>query len=161
MTVGQFNECVDLHADGLYRFVLKNLQHMEDARDVVQNSFEKLWMHRGSVDPAKAKSYLFTIAYHQTVDHVRRRKLAREVEHDPGQAVLNRSAQPDIARILEEALSRLNPTQKSLVLLKDYEGYSYQEIGEITGLNPTQVKVYLHRARMTLRNYLVKPENIV
>jgi RNA polymerase sigma-70 factor (ECF subfamily) len=74
---------------------------------------------------------------------------------------MNRSAQPDVSRILDEALSRLNPTQKSLVLLKDYEGYSYQEIGEITGLNPTQVKVYLHRARMTLRSYLVKPENIV
>jgi RNA polymerase sigma factor (sigma-70 family) len=161
MTVRQYNECVDLYADGLYRFVLKNLRQGEDARDVVQSSFEKLWMHHGTVDPAKAKSYLFTIAYHQTVDHIRRERRARLVEKDPEPVVMNRSSQPDVTRILDEALSRLNHTQRNLVLLKDYEGYSYQEIGEITGLNATQVKVYLHRARMTLREYLVKPENIV
>jgi len=61
---------------------------------------------------------------------------------------------------LMEALSRLNETQKSLVMLKDYEGYSYEEIGEIMGLNESQVKVYLHRARQTLRTYLVSAENI-
>ena len=64
-------------------------------------------------------------------------------------------------KILEEALSRLNETQRSLVLLKDYEGYSYEEIGQITGLNESQVKVYLHRARIQLKNYLVKPENVI
>jgi DNA-directed RNA polymerase specialized sigma24 family protein len=48
-----------------------------------------------------------------------------------------------------------------LVMLKDYEGYSYQEIGEITGLNESQVKVYLHRARLQLREYIVKPENVI
>jgi RNA polymerase sigma factor (sigma-70 family) len=161
MTARQYNDCVDRYADGLYRFVLKNLRHDEDARDVVQSSFEKLWVHHDSVDPAKAKSYLFTVAYHQTIDHIRRERRVRLTVEYPGSRVSDRCTEPDIARILDEALSRLNPTQKSLVLLKDYEGYSYQEIGEITGLNPTQVKVYLHRARMTLRSYLVKPENIV
>jgi RNA polymerase sigma-70 factor (ECF subfamily) len=48
-----------------------------------------------------------------------------------------------------------------LVLLKDYEGYNYEEIGQITGLNESQVKVYLHRARLNLRNYLGKPENVM
>jgi RNA polymerase sigma factor (sigma-70 family) len=64
-------------------------------------------------------------------------------------------------KILETALARLNETQRSLVLLKDYEGYSYEEIGEITGLSASQVKVYLHRARIQLKNYLVNPENIL
>ena len=64
-------------------------------------------------------------------------------------------------KVLEQALDRLSETQKSLVLLKDYEGYSYEEIGRITGLNESQVKVYLHRARIQLKNYLVKPENVV
>ena len=62
---------------------------------------------------------------------------------------------------MNEALNKLNETQKSLVLLKDYEGYNYQEIGKITGLNESQVKVYLHRARLQLREYLVKPENVI
>jgi RNA polymerase sigma-70 factor (ECF subfamily) len=64
------------------------------------------------------------------------------------------------SRLLLEAVNRLNTTQRSLVMLKDYEGYSYEEIGQITGLNASQVKVYLHRARITLKNYLVNPENV-
>jgi RNA polymerase sigma factor (sigma-70 family) len=67
----------------------------------------------------------------------------------------------NIKKILENALSRLSDMQRSLVLLKDYEGYSYEEIGQITGLNESQVKVYLHRARLQLKNYLVKPENVL
>ena len=64
-------------------------------------------------------------------------------------------------KALQEALNRLSEVQKSLVMLKDYEGYSYEEIGQITGLNEGQVKVYLHRARLALRNYLVSPENVM
>lgn len=59
-----------------------------------------------------------------------------------------------------DALNRLNETQKSLVMLKDYEGYNYEEIGQIMDLTESQVKVYLHRARLALRNYLVSPENV-
>jgi DNA-directed RNA polymerase specialized sigma24 family protein len=46
-------------------------------------------------------------------------------------------------------------------MLKDYEGYSYTEIGKITNLSESQVKVYLHRARLQLRNYLVTVENVL
>jgi len=67
----------------------------------------------------------------------------------------------NLKKNLHDALNTLNETQRSLVLLKDYEGYSYEEIGKITGLNESQVKVYLHRARLSLRNYLVKPENVL
>jgi RNA polymerase sigma-70 factor (ECF subfamily) len=45
-------------------------------------------------------------------------------------------------------------------MLKDYEGYSYEEIGKITGLQESQVKVYLHRARQKLRNILVSTEQV-
>jgi RNA polymerase sigma-70 factor (ECF subfamily) len=64
-------------------------------------------------------------------------------------------------RILDEALRQLSETQRSLVMLKDYEGYNYAEIGQITGLNESQVKVYLHRARLLLRDYIVKIENVI
>jgi RNA polymerase sigma-70 factor (ECF subfamily) len=54
----------------------------------------------------------------------------------------------------------LPPDQQSALLLRDYEGYSYKEISEITGLNEAQVKVYIYRARVFLKNYLVKIENV-
>jgi len=63
-------------------------------------------------------------------------------------------AQAELKQLLMRAVNQLNPTQKSLVLLKDYEGYSYQEIAEIMNLSDSQVKVYLHRARLILKNKL-------
>jgi RNA polymerase sigma-70 factor (ECF subfamily) len=81
-------------------------------------------------------------------------------EFDENSRVIHRPAH-NAKKILEEALARLSETQRSLVMLKDYEGYSYEEIGRISGLNESQVKVYLHRARVQLKNYLVKQENVI
>ncbi|HRX93437.1 MAG TPA: RNA polymerase sigma factor, partial [Chitinophagaceae bacterium] len=67
----------------------------------------------------------------------------------------------NLKKVLNEALARLSDTQRSLVMLKDYEGYSYDEIGQIMNLNASQVKVYLHRARVQLKEYLVKIENVI
>jgi RNA polymerase sigma factor (sigma-70 family) len=161
MTEREYNDCVDAHADGVYRFILKNLQHTEDARDIVQTAFEKMWKNRDAVVSETAKSYLFTVAYHQMIDHIRKSKRVQLVEtFDEGSRVSS-AVSPDLKKELERALQRLTPLQKSLILLKDYEGYSYDEIGKITALNPSQVKVYLHRARLQLRDFVGKPENII
>lgn len=162
MTEAEYNQCVHQYADNVFRFVVKNLRHEEDARDVVQTAFEKLWRNRLEVDNEKCKSYLFTIAYHQLIDHVRKMKKVRsqeEVKENSAFAPVQQSS--NLKEILMQALNTLSETQKSLVMLKDYEGYNYEEIGQITGLNPSQVKVYLHRARLALRNYLVKLENVI
>ena len=161
MTEREYNECVTNHADNVYRFILKNLRHEEDARDVVQGAFEKLWKTRRDVEVDKSKSYLFTIAYHQMIDHLRKIKRVQLREEFREEARVHARPAHNLKKVLEDALARLNETQRSLVLLKDYEGYSYEEIGRITGLNESQVKVYLHRARIQLKNYLVSVENII
>ncbi len=161
MTEREYNQCVNLYADNVYRFILKNLRHEEDSKDVVQGAFEKMWIHREQVDNEKCKSYLFTIAYNQMIDHIRKNKRISLKETFNEEARGAEREQHNAKRILDEALSKLSPTQKSLVMLKDYEGYNYAEIGEITGLNESQVKVYLHRARIQLRQYIVKPENVL
>ena len=161
MTEREYNECVRTYADNVYRFIVKNLRHEEDARDVVQTAFEKMWRNRYEVDAAKCKSYLFTVAYHQMIDHIRKNKRIHLKEEFNEESRIQDRPAHNMKKVLEEALSRLSETQRSLVLLKDYEGYSYEEIGKITGLNESQVKVYLHRARVQLKNYLVKPENVM
>lgn len=161
MTEKEYNQCVHQYADNVYRFIVKNLHHEEDARDIVQTAFEKMWINRAEVDNGRCKSYLFTIAYHQMIDHIRKVKRIRLKEDFEENARVYDKPAHNTKKILEEALGRLNETQRSLVLLKDYEGYSYDEIGQITGLNVSQVKVYLHRARIQLKNYLVSPENVM
>jgi RNA polymerase sigma factor (sigma-70 family) len=161
MTEREYNQCVNQYADNVYRFIVKNLRHEEDARDIVQTAFEKLWRNREAVENEKSKSYLFTVAYNQMIDHIRKNKrIQLQDEFAEDGRVQQASNNNNLKKALMEALNRLNETQKSLVMLKDYEGYSYEEIGEIMGLSGSQVKVYLHRARLTLREYLVSPENV-
>jgi RNA polymerase sigma factor (sigma-70 family) len=161
MTDREYNECVNLYADNVYRFIVKNLRHEEDARDVVQTAFEKMWRNRAEVDAQRSKSYLFTVAYHQMIDHIRKVKKVQLKEEFGEETKVQDKKANNLKKVLEEALSRLGETQRSLVLLKDYEGYSYEEIGKITGLSDSQVKVYLHRARVQLKEYLVKIENVI
>jgi RNA polymerase sigma factor (sigma-70 family) len=161
MTDKEYNECVTNYADNVYRFILKNLRHEDDAKDVVQTAFEKLWVNRAGIQSEKSKSYLFTVAYHQMIDHIRKTKRIHLKEEFAEELRTVDKPMNNIKKILEKALLKLSDLQRSLVLLKDYEGYSYEEIGQITGLNESQVKVYLHRARLQLKNYLVKPENVL
>ena len=160
MTEFEYNQCVNQYADNVYRFIVKNLRHEEDARDIVQSAFEKMWRNREAVEAVKSKSFLFTVAYNQMIDHIRKSKRVqlKDEFNEDGRSQQQRNS--NLKKTLMEALNRLNETQKSLVMLKDYEGYSYEEIGKIMDLTESQVKVYLHRARLALRNYLVSPENV-
>ena len=160
MTENEYNQCVDLYADNVYRFILKNLRHEADAKDIVQGAFEKMWMNLEQVDNVRSKSYLFTVAYNQMIDHIRKNKRITLKEVFREDSKITHQAIPDIKSILNAALSELDEIHRSLVLLKDYEGYNYEEIGKITGLNASQVKVYLHRARLKLKSFIVKPENV-
>jgi RNA polymerase sigma factor (sigma-70 family) len=161
MTDKDYNECVRLYADNVYRFIVKNLRHEEDARDVVQTAFEKLWRNKEEVDPAKRKSYLFTVAYNQMIDHIRKVKRVYLKEEFKEEAKVYDKYIDNARAVLNQALARLSETQRSLVMLKDYEGYSYEEIGKIMNLSESQVKVYLHRARLQLKEYIVKVENVI
>jgi RNA polymerase sigma-70 factor (ECF subfamily) len=161
MTEKEYNRCVDLFADRLYRFIVKNLKHEEDAKDIVQTTFEILWKHRGEVACEKGRAYLFTVGYRNMIDHLRRRKHLSLAEGPVEDTAAGEAAPHDLKAVLAHALERLSDVQRSLLMLKDYEGYSYAEIAAITGLNASQVKVYLHRARLKMRAYLVKRENVI
>jgi RNA polymerase sigma-70 factor (ECF subfamily) len=94
------------------------------------------------------------------IDHIRKNKRIQLQDDFSEDRRTEQQGNSNLKKALMTALNKLNETQKSLVMLKDYEGYSYEEIGQIMGLNESQVKVYLHRARLILRNYLVSPENV-
>jgi RNA polymerase sigma-70 factor (ECF subfamily) len=161
MTVEEYNQAVNLYADGVFRFVLKNIKDQEKARDIVQDSFEKLWMHKRTVDSAKIKSYLFSTAYHRTIDVIR--KDQRQKRYDDLQLPDEGHNQQysDIGEVLNQAIRLLPEDQRSVLMLRDYEGYSYKEISELTALNESQVKVYIYRARVFLKNYIGKLDVLV
>src|SRR5881409_3645171 len=115
MTEKEYNQCVTEYADNVYRFILKNLRHEEDSKDVVQTAFEKMWRNRTEIEYEKSKSYLFTVAYHQMIDHIRKiKRIHLKEEFQEEIRIMDRPIQ-NAKKILEEALSKLNETQRSLV----------------------------------------------
>ncbi|MBL7931950.1 MAG: RNA polymerase sigma factor, partial [Bacteroidia bacterium] len=131
MTLADYNNCVDQHADGVFRFVLKHIKDKDIAKDIVQDSFEKMWRKLDGIEAAKSKTYLFTTAYHTLVDHTRKAsKQAKFSEVDFNQHSHNRQYS-DLKEVLNRGLEQLPEIQKTVLLLRDYEGYDYAEIGEI------------------------------
>ncbi|HNO70460.1 MAG TPA: RNA polymerase sigma factor [Bacteroidia bacterium] len=162
MTVDEFNQCVDLYADNLYRFIVKNVKDKDKAKDIVQDTYEKLWVKVSEVKSTNAKSYMFTTAYRTMIDMFRRDKKQTRLEDGAYDEVLSHKKQySDLKAVLNEAINKLPEIQRMVLMLRDYEGYSYQEIEEITKLNESQVKVYIFRARIFLKNYIGDIEKVL
>jgi RNA polymerase sigma factor (sigma-70 family) len=161
MTVEEYNTSVDYYSDGIYRFILRNIKDKDTARDIVQDSYEKLWRKIDQVSYESVKSYLFTTAYHTMIDYIRKNRRKESLGDTVTDHLIHSEQYNDLQEILHQALDRLSEIQRSVILLRDYEGYSYQEIGEITGLTESQVKVYIYRGRVYLKNYIGKLEYIL
>ncbi len=161
MTVTEFNTCVDQYSDNLYRFILKHIKDADVAKDIVQDTYEKVWRKVNDIESTNAKSYLFTAAHHTLIDYTRKAKKQGDYTEAVEQKLKHNNQYSDIKEVLNNALDKLPEIQKSVVLLRDYEGYDYAEIGKITGLNESQVKVYIFRARATLKNYIGNLEAII
>lgn len=162
MTVNDYNTCVNTFSDNVYRFVLKHIKDTDRASDVVQDVFLKMWEKVDAIRFDTAKSYLFTTAHHTLVDEIRKMQVhQRFVDAQPTENDYNESAYSDMYDVLNKAMENLPTDQKSVLMLRDYEGYSYEEIAEITGLSESQVKVYIFRARTFLKKYLVRIEHLI
>jgi len=161
MNVSEYNQAVDLYSDGIFRFILKNLKDEDRSKDIVQDTFEKLWVKLEDVNGKKVKSYLFSTAYHTMIDIIRKDSKQSSFDEVRPEQHSHDTQYSDLNEILQEALGRLPEKQKSVIMLRDYEGYSYQEISEITGLTESQVKVYIYRGRLFLKNYIGDPERVI
>ena len=145
----------------MFRFILKQIKDRDAAKDIVQDAFEKMWKKLDSIDASKAKSYLFTAAYHTMIDYTRKNsKKAAFTEVDYNQHS-HTSQYSDLKEVLNRGLDLLPEIQKTVLLLRDYEGYDYAEIGNIANLSESQVKVYIFRARTFLKNYIGNPAQVV
>ncbi|NLA49113.1 MAG: RNA polymerase sigma factor [Bacteroidales bacterium] len=161
MTVKEFNKAVDEYSDSLYRFILADIRDEERAGDIVQDTYEKLWRNVTKLDYAIVKSWLFSTAYHGMIDIIRKEKRMTILEEKHTAELVHEAQYSDLNVILHAALERLPGNQKSVILLRDYEGYSYREIGKITGMSEAQVKINIYRGRIALKNFIGKIETVL
>lgn len=151
----EYNNAVHEYSGRIYGYALKYLQNTEDASDIVQDVFEKLWNNRKKVEIDKAKPWLFTCAHNAMINLIKKNSKLSYVDqiisNDYSESHANRY---EMSEIIERSLALLPPVQKSIILLRDLEGYNYKEIGEILELSEAQVKVYLFRARNKIKKQL-------
>ncbi len=160
MNSKSYNQAVQDYSDRLYRFIIKNLnKDVETARDIVQNCFESLWKKRKDVSPEKVKSFLFQVAHNQIIDVYRKSGRMLYVENYHENALSDAPRTNDTKELMHKVLEQLPSIQRSMILLKDYEGYSYAEIAEIIQVSEGQVKINLFRARKKIKNLLKSNQN--
>lgn len=146
---------VKAHSNKLYGYAMHFLRNTEDAEDILQDVFEKLWLNRKIVEVEKAKSWMFTTAHNAMLNLINRKSRVQL----PGDENLPESSKKDVNKfesnqVVDRAVNILPPIQKSIILLRDLEGYTYEEIGDMLSLSSSQVKVYLFRARNKIKKKL-------
>lgn len=140
------------YREELYRFAVRYTGDGDSAWDIVQDALVTMWQHCDTVQPSQAKGYLVRTMYHKLVDQHRR------VE------CFNRNKQAFVPEEIytphdnfvyddetQLALDHLTDLQRTVLLLKDVEGYHYKEIAQITGMEESQVTGLLYRARIEFK----------
>lgn len=154
MTRTEYNKAVELHSGRLFGYVLKCLQDSEDASDIVQDSFEKLWNNRKLVDFEKSKSWLFTTAHNALINFAKKKSRVDFYDENLPERVVMINNNFEMKEIVELITDTLPQIQKSILLLRDMEGYNYKEISDLLNISEAQVKVYLFRARRKIKDNL-------
>ena len=159
--VQQYNQAVKEYTKSIFRFLYKSLKDDAAVNDIVQDCYLKLWQNRDKVNPQKIKSWLFSVALHGMLNYLQANSRNVKLDENLVTTQVFQKNEFDAKAILDKVLNELPSLQKSVILLRDLEGYDYKEIGEILGLNESQVKVYLFRARQKVKNCIKELTNVL
>ncbi|MBI2155082.1 MAG: sigma-70 family RNA polymerase sigma factor [Candidatus Rokubacteria bacterium] len=158
-----FQVLYDRHHRSVFGFLLRSLGERRAAEDLLQETFLRVFAHREEYrSTASFRGWLFTIARNLLIDQLRRKSGSPDVESrenleavaDPGATPLQQAEAWELDERLQEAVLRLTPSQRDVLLLSRFTGLSAAEIAEVTGSSPEAVRVTLHRALLRLRALL-------
>jgi RNA polymerase sigma-70 factor (ECF subfamily) len=155
-----FDEIYDLYSHKLFSFVFKILKDDDEAEDIVQEVFVKIWESREKLGDYKLlNSYIFTIAYNNSIDLIRKRiNSSKYLEHLKNSSI-NQENTPFISELeydelsikMEKLISNLPERQQQVYLLHREKGLSYSEIAEQLGISKNTVENHMVKALKYLR----------
>ncbi len=164
-----FRQAIEQHRDRIYTLAYYHLGHSQEAEDVTQEVLVRLWEHWEEVGSRQSpRPWLIRVTRNLCIDchrRIRRSQEAFPALEDPEALEEVEANTPDPAGVyeagetqtrLENAIQKLCEPQRSVVILREIEELSYQEIAEAIDLSIEQVKVTLHRARKKLREELME-----
>ena len=152
-----FHQWVNEHQDNAWSLARTLLRDPREAEDATQEAFIQLWQHRERIDPERVRPWLMRVTRNNCLDRLRRRRPEVEIDETHGASdagPMQGLQRSQTGRWLLEAISGLAEPFRSLVMLRDVQQHSYDEVTAVTGLSLPQVKTYLHRARKQLREQL-------
>ena len=161
ITEKEYKEAVKEYSKNIFRFLFKSLRDEEASNDIIQDCFLKLWQNRDKVDNLKVKAWLFSVAHHAMINYIKKNARTLPLENVEISTQVFQQHDFDIRILIDKVLNQLPSIQKSILLLRDLEGYGYKEISTILGIHETQVKVYLFRARLAVKNALKSIMNVL
>ncbi len=145
---------VSTYSENIFRYAFKWTKNEHDSKDLVQDAFGKLWENRKKINFKSAKSWLFTCMHNLLVNFSRKKNIVDKMDDVNFKHPVHFQPNYALKDILEITLAQLSDIQRSILILRDSEGYSYEEIGEVLNLKESQVKVYLFRARQKMKEQL-------
>lgn len=164
----QFQNIMHLHKDRVLNYAIYFLKNRQDAEDITQEVFIKLWNSWEHIDRRKVRPWLMQVTHNRCIDYYRKWKnsAAKNIDLDD---VLeskyydmdNTMMMPDTNQELKElqqtlldALDQVPLKTKSVFLLHYFHGFKLEEVGEIIDVNLNTVKVTLHRGKKSLKTIL-------
>jgi RNA polymerase sigma-70 factor, ECF subfamily len=148
-----FEKIYDEYQQDIYRFSFWLCGNSDEAQDITAESFMRLWTAKSSLVAETVKGYLLTIARNIYLQKLRSKKNMVELDHQltdpmPNLEAINES-QTELISVIN-VLQKLPEIDRSVMIMKTYEGLSYQEISLLMGLSVPALKIKVHRARLKL-----------
>jgi len=159
-----FQSALEEHGDRVYSYAAWMLGDREEAQDVTQEGFMRLWARRSAVADGAAWVWLIRTVNRLCIDRLRHRSVRRERELvESGEASPSRRPGPgqlaeltELQSVIGAAITRLSQRDQVLIVLREMQGLSYEKMAEVLQMNLNTLKSAVHRARDRLRNELVK-----
>jgi RNA polymerase sigma factor (sigma-70 family) len=164
MDLQEFRNTVYPLKNKLFRYARRMLDQTEESEDVVQEVFLKLWKRRETLDEYRSVEALAMVTTRNLcLDRIKAKRYPVEnfedhrgfLENIPGET---RADHSDLIQGVHQAIKTLTPQQQEIIHLRDIEGYEYEEIAGITGMNENAIRVALSRARKRVRELLSNTE---
>ena len=157
--LAEYRQATEQHRQRVYSFAYYSLRAKEDAEDVTQEVFIKLWQHWQKVEHGKLGAWLMRGAHNAVINHVRKQRPAQanldhyaDVDDQAGRSDEASEIDRQIFKDqLQLAIKSLDDPFRSIVVMRDVQGLNYADIQASLSMSESQVKVYLHRGRRKLR----------
>ncbi len=154
-----FSSFFEKHAKNLHDFLYYKFGEQFNPKDKVQEAFVKLWENCGKVSPAKAKSYLFTVANNLMLNETAHRKVVLKYQQVKPKSYTNESPEfvmqeNEYMEKLQHAIAQLTEAQRTAFLLNRIEGKKHREIAELLGISTKAVEKRIYGALAKLREQI-------